>query len=244
MMSATSEGGRELSEPAWMIEDGGYADYYLDAARKLRCRTQRSLTDLIRCRNAGHRSARGGSRGAGSRSPEAVGPAQGREDQGDRSSKRSSWESAFRRRHARDPTDGTGDQWQQPADPEWAYAELQLLVSESPHATSQSDTSTGPVRCSVGTPLVGDDEPSRRAPKATINLAVQRAYDHADANQMKPPNVREIAAPVQKLLAREGLVATDRAIQDVANGKQYRSRRRRLGSRLYNSLLPFSDQEM
>jgi len=158
LMSATSEGGGELSEPAWMIEDGDYADYYLDAARKLHCRTLRSLPDLIdagkqvtkrlAAARAGWEVARqklldllkeGKIKPIGRPSDLLGNPRSGAAM---REIPQALWYGAVTvTDEGRIVADGTGDQWQQPADPEWAYAELQLIVSETPQGKSQYEIS-------------------------------------------------------------------------------------------------------
>jgi hypothetical protein len=70
----------------------------------------------------------------------------------------------------------------------------------------------------------------RPAPDSKINDAIRTAYDRAKATQQKPPNVREIVAPVQNALLAEGLNATGRQIQKLADAEEFKKRRRKPGS--------------
>jgi hypothetical protein len=263
MISATSEDGGELSEPAWMIEDdSGYADHFMDAARALQCRTQRSLADLI---GAGHQVIgqlaaarvawetarqqligmlqRGRVKAVG-RPCSVLGDA--RPGTVAREIPQAVWCAAVTiTDDGRIVADGSENKALRGADREWAYSELRLLLAY----TEPDERSTAmPVEAAQPTPAVAPPEPEAKplqpASKRTINLAVAQVYEHANAKGMKPPNIREISAPVQKLLAREHCMATASAIEAVARQESHKSRRRQPGPRLYGSLLPFSDKEL
>jgi hypothetical protein len=130
------------------------------------------------------------------------------------------------------------------ADPEWAYSELQLLLADTGRDEPLLATPVEAAQPTTGVSALAPPEPLQPASRKTINRAVARVYNHADAKGMKPPNIKEISAPVRRLLAREHRVATDSAIAAVAREEPHRSRRRQPGERLYGSLLPFSDDEM
>src|SRR5262249_27971385 len=68
------------------------------------------------------------------------------------------------------------------------------------------------------------------APRDKIESAIWTAYDLAAVNNEKPPNINEIAKPVQTLLAQKGYQArSDRQIKTLAGAPEYQSRRRRTG---------------
>jgi hypothetical protein len=84
----------------------------------------------------------------------------------------------------------------------------------------------------------------RKASEARIHRTIEEVYDYAKSQGMKPPNVTEIGKPVQTRLRREGLAATETHIEKLAGDERHKSRRLPAGSRVYGSLLPFSDPEM
>ncbi len=84
----------------------------------------------------------------------------------------------------------------------------------------------------------------RTAPEVKIHEAISAVYDYAEAHNMKPPNVKQIAEPVKKRLDREGLTATATYIQKLAEDLSHKRRRRPAGPRVNRTLLPFSDPEM
>ena len=66
-------------------------------------------------------------------------------------------------------------------------------------------------------------------------------YDYATAQGMKPPNLKQIAKPVQKRLEREGCEATASHIEKIA--ESYKDRRLRTGAKA-GKLRPFLDLEI
>lgn len=84
----------------------------------------------------------------------------------------------------------------------------------------------------------------RRALDDKIHETISAVYNDAETRNMKPPNLKQIAAPVRKLLERAGLMATNTRIQSLAEDDRHKRRRRRTGARVNGTLLPFSDPEM
>ena len=79
--------------------------------------------------------------------------------------------------------------------------------------------------------------PLRPASEADIGRKIAAAYDYADRNGMKPPNVKEIGDVVVPLLVRMGLRATKKQVAGIAEGDPFKSRRIVPGRR--SSFLPF-----
>jgi hypothetical protein len=67
------------------------------------------------------------------------------------------------------------------------------------------------------------------APEPKIDEAVGAEYDIAQQQGSKPPNVKEIVAPVQQRLRAQGLQASGRQIQQVADAEKYKDLRRKPG---------------
>lgn len=67
------------------------------------------------------------------------------------------------------------------------------------------------------------------APVGEIHRAIGEAYDAAAVAGQKPPNLREIAAPVQLILCECGFEASANQIQKLAGDPLHGSRRRRAG---------------
>jgi hypothetical protein len=84
----------------------------------------------------------------------------------------------------------------------------------------------------------------RSARTDEIHKAISAVYDFAEARNMKPPNVEEIAAPVLKYLKRQGLIATASRIKELAAEPRHKSRRRPVGQRTFGTFSPFSDLKM
>lgn len=113
-----------------------------------------------------------------------------------------------------------------------------------------------PARTEVMPPLRqsaedGDDpEPAaprnatRHALDRDIHLMIAAVYDHANSSKMKPPNLKEIADPVIRLLRARGLAATKNQIAALAADERHRGRRLPPGPRVNSTFLPFSDPEM
>jgi hypothetical protein len=62
--------------------------------------------------------------------------------------------------------------------------------------------------------------------------AVRRVYDIADKEGKKPPNIREVARPVQDLLRGNGYKASAKQIQEIAERPEFTKRRRATGKTL------------
>ena len=92
----------------------------------------------------------------------------------------------------------------------------------------------------LGAPLVGQ-EPAERvssqeghlgiAPAPRIRAAVRRAYRDAAAARCKPPNIKEVSGHVGPILLEQGLKASQRQIQSVAEEDEFRKLRGRPGVR-------------
>jgi hypothetical protein len=104
------------------------------------------------------------------------------------------------------------------------------------------ELSTERIQLTLGTSNAPQEK--RRARVSEIHEIITTVYNHAQAKNMKPPNVKEIGQRVLNLLQRRGLTATLSTIQSLAEEPQHRARRRLAGRRVYDTLLPFSDAEM
>jgi hypothetical protein len=74
--------------------------------------------------------------------------------------------------------------------------------------------------------------PLRPAPESEIKDEIRRQYDKADSAKQKPPNVKEIVAPVQTELRIKGLDASGRQIQKFAEAEEFKNRRGKPGATL------------
>jgi hypothetical protein len=79
----------------------------------------------------------------------------------------------------------------------------------------------------------GESQPSRSpgqlkpsASTAMINEEIESEYDAAEAAGRKPPNIKELAAPVQLLLEQKGFSASKRRIQLLGEAEKFKRRRR------------------
>ena len=73
-----------------------------------------------------------------------------------------------------------------------------------------------------------DDAPSldlKPASKPMIEGEVRRVYDVADKEGKKPPNIREVAKPVQDLLRGNGYKTSAKQIQEIAEHPEFAKRR-------------------
>ena len=68
------------------------------------------------------------------------------------------------------------------------------------------------------------------ASEAMIDKTIGEVYDEADEAGMKPPNIKEIVEPVQRLLRTKGCEASGRRIQQIAG--RHINRRRKPGPTL------------
>jgi hypothetical protein len=78
-------------------------------------------------------------------------------------------------------------------------------------------------------PAAGYASIYRRAPNSRINEKIRAEYDDAETEQRKPPNLREIVEPVQEALRAEGLDASGKHIQELAQAEEFAKRRREPG---------------
>jgi hypothetical protein len=72
---------------------------------------------------------------------------------------------------------------------------------------------------------VGEQKPLGPAPAHKINSTINAVYNEAEAAGHKPPNVKEIVAPVQEKLKAQGFETSDRQIENLAGAKVYQKRR-------------------
>jgi hypothetical protein len=77
---------------------------------------------------------------------------------------------------------------------------------------------------------------------AKIRQTISEVYDWADAQNMKPPNISEIAPIVRRRLGREGLEATLTRISTMAEQREFKSRRLPAGAKA-SKFLTFLDLE-
>ena len=81
--------------------------------------------------------------------------------------------------------------------------------------------------------LIPNSQPAlnyRRAPNSKIIDAIRAEYDEAEASSRKPPNIKQIVEPVQRVLRSEGFDASGKHIQELAKGNQFQNRRRKPGA--------------
>ena len=74
--------------------------------------------------------------------------------------------------------------------------------------------------------------------KPMIESEVRRVYDIADKEGKKPPNIREVAKPVQDLLRGNGYKASAKQIQEIAERPKFAKRRRPPGKPLKTEKRP------
>jgi hypothetical protein len=82
--------------------------------------------------------------------------------------------------------------------------------------------------------LSEDKEPEPRLRPATdgqIDRAITRVYDAAEQNQVKPPNVNEVVAPVQAILVEQDRQASGEQIKRIAEAERHKARRLPPGQR-------------
>lgn len=81
----------------------------------------------------------------------------------------------------------------------------------------------------VQRPPEGNAAPLKPAPDPEIHKAITNAYDSANETGQKPPNLKEIAAPVQAILRNSGYRASGNRIQQLAGDARHNRRRREPG---------------
>src|SRR5262249_31113850 len=64
---------------------------------------------------------------------------------------------------------------------------------------------------------------------AIIKETISAVYDDAERAGQKPPNVKEVVELVQAKLRDNGLEASGRRIQEMADAEEYKKRRRKPG---------------
>jgi hypothetical protein len=90
-----------------------------------------------------------------------------------------------------------------------------------------------PSRTGKGVPLVNHPQVKLKpAPDPIVIVAIGCVYDAAEAAGTKPPNIRELGAPVQLLLEQKGSSASKRRIQVLGEADEFKVRRRPPGKTL------------
>jgi hypothetical protein len=67
------------------------------------------------------------------------------------------------------------------------------------------------------------------APDRIVIEAIRWAYDAAEDEGRKPPNIKELSAAVQPFLQERGFSASGRHIQQLGEDEEFKRRRRRPG---------------
>jgi hypothetical protein len=75
----------------------------------------------------------------------------------------------------------------------------------------------------------GSRYPLAPAPNSLIDTAISDVYSEAERARQKPPNLKEIVAPVQTKLLAQGHQASGRQIQILAEAAKHKKRRRKVG---------------
>jgi hypothetical protein len=101
--------------------------------------------------------------------------------------------------------------------------------------TSERIANSKKTKGDVSVPLANNTDdissrPLRLASDSMIDKVINDTYTEADHAGLKPPNVKEIVAPVQKRLRAKGYQASGRQIQRLAEADRYKNRRRKPGA--------------
>ena len=75
----------------------------------------------------------------------------------------------------------------------------------------------------------GSRQPLAPAPNSMIDTAISDAYSEAERAGQKPPNLKEIVAPVLTKLLAQGHQASGRQIRKLAEAAKHKKRRRKVG---------------
>lgn len=73
--------------------------------------------------------------------------------------------------------------------------------------------------------------PTREATDDEIHAAITAVYDEVDRLGGKPPNVKELIAPLRKMLGEKHLTATRTRMDKAASAQQHKDRRLKVGAR-------------
>jgi hypothetical protein len=117
--------------------------------------------------------------------------------------------------------------------PTWSKLKLLLVKDAAFLAWLDSATPAGPEKneSEESAPQTTATTPaSKPAPETRIDEAINAEYDAADQKGLKPPNLKELVAPVQKRLEAQGLHASGRQIQRLADAEKFKKRRRKPGA--------------
>jgi hypothetical protein len=258
-MAMVAEAGLEVDP-----DDVSYVDYLVAAADDLQARTKRGLADLIssgdqlidrlqRARAAWETARQVLIATLGSGTWKAIGrpsDAMGNPQPGSvpREIPHFVWHGPITLTDdGRIVSDGTEPGYADVTVPaEWAYSDVRLLIAEV-------DLRTSSIEAAQATPLgegtlaeqsPASPIPSRLASEAEIHRAISTVYDYAARHKMKPPNIRQIAAPVQKVLERHRTTASAHHIQQLAEDARHKGRRLTPGRTVRGSFQAFSHLEI
>jgi hypothetical protein len=112
------------------------------------------------------------------------------------------------------------------------WSELKPLLVKESEFLAWLDGATGATKHTTELPggTVGAASPALKfAPDSKIDEAINAEYNIAEQKGLKPPNVKEIVAPVQTRLHAQGFNASGRQIQRVADADKHKRRRRQPG---------------
>lgn len=82
-----------------------------------------------------------------------------------------------------------------------------------------------------------DSTASKHSSEKDVREAIDRVYELANEQNVKPPNVKEVVQPVQQLLRDKGRQASGNTIIRIASEKHFQNRRREPGATLAGTSL-------
>lgn len=112
-------------------------------------------------------------------------------------------------------------------------------VDAQPAAGSGNEVHQRDVRAAP-VPTLPAPAPMKHVPVECIQWAILEVYEHAQRHGMKPPNLKEIASPVQKILKCEGYHPSAKSVETIAGEPRFGVYRRKPGKRVNGTFLPFS----
>ena len=112
---------------------------------------------------------------------------------------------------------------------------VEQWLSDQPAHSEAPDFSAAP-----SAPTLPAPAPMKCAPDACTRRTILEVYGHAQRHGMKPPNLKEIARPVQEILRREGYHAFAKRVETIAGEPSLSGWRRKSGKRVNGTLRAFS----